>query len=100
MDSNRDKVSPNGGPGPNAGPVGGTPDGMTALDVERRSELATYIGKDVYPVSTDQLIDLLIERKAPNRVVDALRTLPTGRPFANLQEVWASLGGGVEQHRS
>jgi hypothetical protein len=47
MDSNRDKVSPNGGPGPNAGPVGGTPDGMTALDVERRSELATYIGKDV-----------------------------------------------------
>jgi hypothetical protein len=41
--------------GPNATVVGGTPDGMAPDDVEGRSELASYLGKDLYPAVREQL---------------------------------------------
>jgi hypothetical protein len=79
---------------------GGMPQGMAADDVEGRSELATFLGKDCYPMVREQVIGLLVDRKAPQRVVDRVRRLPSGREFANVNEIWRALGGSVEKSRS
>lgn len=78
---------------------GGTPDGMAADDVQGRSELATFLGKDCYPMVREQVIGLVIDRNAPDRVVDLVRRLPSGREFTNVNDIWSALGGGVESHR-
>src|SRR3982750_3874225 len=62
---------------PNTTLTGGTPPGMTTDDVEGRAELATYIGKEVYPAVRAQLIDLVMERQAPDRIVDLVKNLPS-----------------------
>lgn len=84
---------------PNATLVGGTPEGMEPDDVEGRSELASYLGKDLYPAVRAQLIGRAIDENAPVAVVDRLRELPSGRTFANVNDVWTTLGGGVERQR-
>jgi hypothetical protein len=78
---------------------GGTPQGMSSDDVDGRAELATYIGKDAYPLIREQIIDLVIDRQAPDRVISLVRDLPAGREFANINEVWTALGGHVEADR-
>ncbi len=85
---------------PEATLLGGTPDGMTPDDVAGRTEVASYLGKNVYPAVREQLIGTAIDHNAPERVVDLIRRLPSGRQFANINEVWTTLGGHVEQHRS
>ncbi len=72
---------------------------MAADDVEGRSELASYLGKDLYPTVREQLIGRAIDNNAPTRVVDRLRELPSGRRFATVGEVWTALGGSVEEQR-
>ena len=78
---------------------GGVPDGITEAEVEERSRLAAYLGKEVWPATGEQLLEVARGREAPDVVVDRLAQLPPGRVFENLQEAWAELGGGVEQHR-
>lgn len=78
---------------------GATPAGMSAGDVEGRSELATYVGQAPYPVVREQLLELVIDNHAPDRVVDTVRRLPAGRTFATLSEVWEAVGGHVEGDR-
>ena len=84
---------------PDATLHGGTPTGMDADDVEGRAELATYLGKDVYPANRDVILDLVEERNAPDRVIDLVRRLPSGREFRNVNEIWAAVGGHVETER-
>lgn len=84
---------------PHATLTGGTPEGMTSDDVEGRAELASYLGKAPYPAVREQLIDVALDRQAPDRVVDVVRRLPSGRQFANVNEVWAAAGGHVEGGR-
>jgi hypothetical protein len=79
--------------------VGGTPPGMTADDVEGRAELASYIGKDAYPVVRAQLIDLVMERHAPDRIIDLVKNLPSDRQYQNINEIWTAVGGNVESDR-
>lgn len=79
--------------------VGGTPPGMSQGDVEGRAELASYLGKEIWPAVGQQLLDLAVERNAPDRVVQQLRRLPAGRVYATVSEVWEALGGGVETER-
>ena len=79
--------------------VGGTPEGMSVEDVEGRAELASYIGKEAYPAVRAQLIDLVMDRRAPDRVIDLVKNLPSDRQFNNVNEVWAALGGKVETER-
>ena len=79
--------------------VGGTPEGMAPDDVEGRSELAGYLGKDCYPLVREQVLDLVIDNHAPQRVVDLVRRLPSGREFVNVNEIWTALGGNVESSR-
>jgi hypothetical protein len=78
---------------------GGTPAGMTDDDVEGRAEVASYLGKDSYPMVREQIINLAIDRHAPERIVDLVRNLPSGREFHNVNEVWAAVGGHVESDR-
>ena len=78
---------------------GGVPEGMTAEDVEGRSELARYLGKNVYPATGRELADRAASSGAPDRVRSALGQLPTDQTFANVAEVWSALGHGTEAHR-
>jgi hypothetical protein len=84
---------------PDATQHGGTPQGMDGEDVEGRSELASYLGKDSYPMVRAQVLDLVIDRSAPDRVVDLVRRLPSGREFHNVNEIWAAVGGHIEGER-
>jgi len=79
--------------------LGGTPEGMEPDDVEGRSELASYLGKDCYPMVRAQVLDLVIDRHAPDRVIDLVRNLPSDREFTNVNDIWTALGGGVETPR-
>lgn len=77
----------------------GTPDGMNQQDVERRAELAGYLGKEVWPATAAELRQVASEHNAPGAVLSQLERLPEGRSFATVSEVWHELHGGVEQHR-
>lgn len=79
--------------------AGGTPEGMTEQDVELRSEIASYLGKECWPCDAEQLLFKAAENNAPERVLNRLRDLPGGRPFENMQDVWSTLHGGVEAQR-
>ena len=79
--------------------AGGVPDGMTEEDVEARSELATYLGKSVYPAVSAVLIETAEGNDAPDAVLARLRALPAGREYVNVQDVWSTLRGGTEAHR-
>ncbi len=77
---------------------GAVPDGMTGDDVEERSRLAAYLGKEVWPATGEQLVEVARNRAAPDVVLDRLRQLPPGRSYVNLQDAWGALGGGIEEH--
>lgn len=80
--------------------AGGVPDGMTEADVERRSELAGYLGR-VWPATSEQVLAVAVENDAPEALLSSLRHLEPGRSFENLQELWSAVGGEghVEAHR-
>lgn len=78
---------------------GGVPDGMSEAEVEERSRLAAYLGKEVWPATGAQLLDVARGREAPDVVLDRLAQLHPGRVYDNLQDAWSALGGHVEQHR-
>lgn len=84
---------------PNGTLAGGVPDGMTEHDVERRSELASLLGR-IWPATSEQVLAVAVENDAPEAVLTTLRHLPPGQSFENLQELWATVSGGhVESHR-
>jgi hypothetical protein len=78
---------------------GGTPPGMTPEDVEIRSELARYLGRAAYPADRDELVRVMAEHHAPDRLIEAVSTLPEGVAFANVAEVAEGLGIHPESHR-
>jgi hypothetical protein len=85
---------------PNGTLAGGVPEGMTEQDVERRSQLAGYLGR-VWPATSEQVLAVAVENDAPEEVLSALRHLPAGQSYDNLQELWTAVAGGghVESHR-
>ena len=78
---------------------GGLPEGFSDDDLETRTELATYLGKEIWPADREALLDKATGLRAPGRVIDLVDQLPPGTAFANLGEVWAALSGGQETHR-
>jgi uncharacterized protein DUF2795 len=77
----------------------GTPAGIDNADVERRSQIAEALGKEVYPADRDALVAKAQESGARDDVVSSLRRLPAGQTFENVQEVATALGLGAEQQR-
>lgn len=84
---------------PDSSFTGAAPPGMTSEDVETRSEIARFLDPRAFPAGRDALVADLEQNQAPQRLVDLLATLPAGREFRNVQEVWRALGGGVEEGR-
>ena len=80
--------------------AGGVPAGMSEEDVAGRSELATYLDRSAFPALGTVLVDNAVQHEAPDRVVQMLRRLPSGREFQNVGEVWTELGGGHEEARA
>lgn len=80
--------------------TGGVPDGMTGQDVQERSRIASYLGKEIWPAGQAVLVAKAREQNAPDDVLDLLGRLPHDFAFATMQEVWQALQGGTEQHRS
>jgi hypothetical protein len=79
--------------------TGGTPDGTTPADVQARSEVASVLGKEVWPATGTALLGRARDAGASDRVLSLLAELPGDRSFRNLQECWTALGGGAETHR-
>ena len=79
--------------------AGGVPDGMTEADVEERAQIATYLGKEIWPAGSAVLTAKAREMGAPDAVLDQLGRLPQSAVFDNLQDVWQALQGGTEAHR-
>ncbi len=73
--------------------AGGTPEGMSERDVERRSEIASYLGR-VWPATAAQLVAVALENEAPDTVLQPLQMLPGELELENLQDLWSTLSGG------
>ncbi|RJK93809.1 DUF2795 domain-containing protein [Vallicoccus soli] len=80
--------------------TGGTPEGMTPEDVERRSALAQALGRHLWPATREEVVSAAQQGQAPGVVLTDLARLPGGREYQNVQEVWEAIGGGVETHRA
>jgi hypothetical protein len=82
--------------------VGGVPAGVDERDVIGRSELARWLQPSVFPATAGELLGSATETDAPDDVWGLLETLPRGRVYQNVQDVWRTLGGGVEDpaHRA
>ncbi len=78
---------------------GGLPEGLTDADLEARTELASYLGKEVWPADRATLQDKAAGLHAPDRIIDLVNQLPEGTSYANLAEVWSALSGTVESQR-
>ncbi|WP_432828170.1 DUF2795 domain-containing protein [Dactylosporangium sp. CA-092794] len=76
--------------------TGGAPPGMTADDVEARSNLGRYIPKASLPGDRDDLIAGASEMNAPDEVLTVLERLPEGQVYDTVNQVWAALGGRNE----
>jgi len=76
-----------------------TPPGMTAADVQLRSELAAALTRAAFPNDESGLLGHLIDGDAPDRLRALVRQLPTGRVYQNVGEVAEALGVHREEHR-
>lgn len=76
------------------------PTGLPHEDAERRSALARSLRRSVFPAAGPALHQVAEDESAPGWVLEALSGLPAGQEFGNVQEVWAALGGRVEEGRA
>jgi Protein of unknown function (DUF2795) len=72
-------------------PMRGRPPGMTARDVEERSELARWLGRAVFPAEREEIMDHLRHQHAPDRVVEEVARAAPGVQFRSIGALWRSL---------
>ncbi|MDQ1446453.1 MAG: hypothetical protein QOI20_2917 [Acidimicrobiaceae bacterium] len=65
-------------------------------DLDARAELARHITAATWPAAKEELVHAARVERAPQEVLDSLRTLPEEARFENVQAVWAALGGPTE----
>jgi hypothetical protein len=68
-------------------------------DAERRSELARSIEPGVFPARPAELEASAAGNFASEGIIRALQALPD-RVYENVQDVWSTLGGPVEEKRA
>ena len=66
-------------------------------ELEARSELARHLDPSVFPADREGLLQTAVDNNAPASVMDRLADLPEDVTFENVQMVWESLGGSVEE---
>ncbi|WP_059008937.1 DUF2795 domain-containing protein [Streptomyces specialis] len=57
-----------------------------------RFELARHLRRSVFPAERGELLSVLSETHAPDRLVETVEELPPGHAYANVQEVADALG--------
>lgn len=72
-------------------------DGSAEPELETRSRLATSLVPSAFPGTADILADCAEQNSAPPDIIAMLRSLPEGRIYNTVAEVWTDLGGQVEQ---
>jgi hypothetical protein len=72
---------------------------LDVADAERRSELARYLEPSVFPGRPAELEASADRNFATDGVIRALQALPD-RVYENVQDVWSTLGGPVEEKRA
>ncbi|GAA2401630.1 hypothetical protein GCM10010404_69280 [Nonomuraea africana] len=77
----------------------GTPEGISAEGVDKRSELAKWLSDADYPADRGTLRAHAERASAPDFVLEAVDGLPDGTRFANIAEVAKELGLGIERKR-
>jgi hypothetical protein len=69
-----------------------------STDIEARSEIARFLGKEVWPADRDRLLEVAADNDATDDVLRQLSSLPSGRAFGNVQEVSEELSLAAPQH--
>jgi hypothetical protein len=77
----------------------GRPAGMSAEDVELRSELGEHLPRSVFPTDESGLLSHLVDTNAPDRLRQLVSQLPSGRTYDHLGEVVQALGLHEEHER-
>ncbi|RJL22741.1 DUF2795 domain-containing protein [Bailinhaonella thermotolerans] len=77
----------------------GSPPGMSRDDVERRSNVARYLGRADFPADKEGLLRHLEEHNAPDNIAAAVRKLPDGT-YHQISEVADALGIHQEKRRT
>ena len=72
---------------------------MDDHDADRRSELARSIEPSIFPARPAELEASAAKNFASQGVIRALQSLPD-RVYENVQDVWSTLGGPVEEKRA
>lgn len=67
-----------------------------AAEVEQRSELAATLRGATFPARREELVRAARQNHAPDALVASLESLPAGRDFLNVQQVWEA----VEEQRA
>ncbi|GAA2511445.1 hypothetical protein [Pilimelia columellifera] len=75
---------------------GGASGGLTAEELERRSQFGTYIRRSILPADAVALRADARDNEAPDWVLTELDRLPEGQPFATISDVWVALGHHAE----
>jgi hypothetical protein len=70
--------------------------GLSTDELELRADLARHLRVSAFPANRQLLEEVAIDEGAPASVLDMLRALPDGRSFANVAELWETLGHTVE----
>ena len=70
--------------------------GVRLDELDGRSELARHLRPSAFPADRQALLAVARDENAPGAVLDALRVLPEGVGFANVEAVWEALGGRRE----
>ncbi len=83
-ESRQQEAAAQGEPSPDTRPLAG--------DVERRTELARHLRPSAFPADRRTLLETARAEGATEDVLSALRTLPEGRTFSTVEEVWTALG--------
>jgi hypothetical protein len=68
-------------------------------DAERRSELARSIEPSIFPARPAELEASAAGNFASEGIIRALQALPD-RVYENVQDVWSTLGGPIEEKRA
>ncbi|HVL80873.1 MAG TPA: DUF2795 domain-containing protein [Actinomycetota bacterium] len=68
-------------------------------EIDARTELAQSIQGSVFPATREELLASAEEMDATPEIMASLRQLPDGT-YENVQEVWATLGGSIEEKRA
>ena len=70
--------------------------GISQREADARAEIARAIAAAHFPARGIALVNAAEAAHAPDTIVTALRGLPRGQTFADVQAVWAALGGHTE----